>query len=70
MVEGEPVQVIAPSVGLSLRWWISGIILRASGKKKPDGLSMRKPDGLLISRRGRCFEVSYCGSVKTIMCCC
>ena len=27
-------------------------------KKKPDGLPERKPDGPLISRRGRCFEVT------------
>ena len=69
MVDGEAVQVIAPSVEFSLA--VVDLRDHPEGEREEEArrLPTKKLDGLSISRRGRCFEASYCGSVKTIMCC-
>ena len=57
IVEGEPVQVIAPSLSFPCPWSISVTFLTASGRRKLNGLRRKRLGSLLIYAMGRSFAI-------------
>ena len=69
MVDGEPVQVIAPSLEFSLP--VVDLRDHPESEREEEARRLVNEEGRrpFDLAKGPLFRSSYCGSVKTIMCC-